>query len=471
MSTKPVQNGEPPAPRARWPKLALLAVGALALIATALVFYWDARGKDGLTRELELWRESGDPYLELESRPATALPEEFQRWFDAFDQPPCDTANEGLDAAEIAALPACAQPFADAGIDEFQFTRCAFDELRDPSSASSLDACERALIEAHCARALDCAAGVRAARELAAIPGTTLLRGGRTLDEVPLSLELRTMVRASGIALCVTRYRLLHGDFDEALEFSRDGFEIARVASGAPLLIGHQEWLLAVDRALDGFQELLHALPAGTDLTWFETELARLDVRAQLAASVRSERLAGRHTLEGLRRPERGDDLDFLSHDRSRFLVLQFLSHSQALYLGAYRRAIAHVDSPTWREPPTEPIYVRASWPFGRYTELAAAFIPLFDREIDRTVRLEARIELARAAIVNHRDGTAAARAWLAGRTDPFSGKPLRSRVDPDGVLVMWSVGADRVDGGAPRRPPGCVDWPEHDLDWLASER
>ncbi|MBI5433281.1 MAG: hypothetical protein HZA52_10670 [Planctomycetes bacterium] len=460
------------APRRRWPRVVLVVSGVLALSAVAAILYLDARGNRGLEKELAAWRASGDPLLALQDQPATSeLPEALRNWLASYDRPPCNACGDALDEAAIQALADCAQPYADAKLRERAFDEACVAALRDPVRARALTDCERALLEARCAPSLACAAGARAARELPVIPARELLSGGRPLEQVAGTVNILSLVRASRCAVDAMRYRMLHGELDEAAEFARDGFEIARVASGTPLLTGYLGWTVTLNLALGGLEELLQALPPGTDLVWFESELARLDPRLELIDGVREERLAAHNTL---RRFSSADipGVHVVTPDEAlSWLDRRMLGVTHDEYLEGFARALAHLESPAWREPPAAPYFVPASWPFSAFFQHLDLIRPNFEPLIDVAVMLAARIELARAALVNHRDGTAAARAWLAGRIDPFDGKPLRSRVDPDGVLVMWSVGVDRVDDGAPRRPPGCIDWKPKDIDWLSPVR
>ncbi|MCY3002019.1 MAG: hypothetical protein NTV21_09455 [Planctomycetota bacterium] len=65
---------------------------------------------------------------------------------------------------------------------------------------------------------------------------------------------------------------------------------------------------------------------------------------------------------------------------------------------------------------------------------------------------LAALKELVQLARIATRDGAAAAQQAAASILDPFSGKPLASRLEPDGTLVLWSVGEDRKDDNAQPR-------------------
>src|SRR5262249_41084347 len=87
-------------------------------------------------------------------------------------------------------------------------------------------------------------------------------------------------------------------------------------------------------------------------------------------------------------------------------------------------------------------------------------FLPDLREEISQATELEAQILLARAALAGRRTGAEAGARIATDSIDPFSGQPLRSRVEPDGTLVLWSVGGDRVDdGGVSGDPPKDLVW------------
>ena len=65
---------------------------------------------------------------------------------------------------------------------------------------------------------------------------------------------------------------------------------------------------------------------------------------------------------------------------------------------------------------------------------------------IEQTDELDARIALARIALVAYRSGVEAACAFARGCIDPFDGLPLRCSQGSDGLLMIWSVGADGID-------------------------
>ncbi|HUR29476.1 MAG TPA: hypothetical protein VM509_14905, partial [Planctomycetota bacterium] len=77
---------------------------------------------------------------------------------------------------------------------------------------------------------------------------------------------------------------------------------------------------------------------------------------------------------------------------------------------------------------------------------LCAMFLPDLPRIARSADQMRALISLCRAALIARRDGAEAARAFLDEQRDPFDAQPLRSRLEGDGVLVLWSIGLDGQD-------------------------
>ena len=95
---------------------------------------------------------------------------------------------------------------------------------------------------------------------------------------------------------------------------------------------------------------------------------------------------------------------------------------------------------------------------------LSMLFAPDIPARLTVCTRLEAEMSLARAALTAYREGSEAGARAAASSTDPFSGGPLRTRIDPNGVLVLWSAGDNLVDDGGDsgdgsRGPPKDLVW------------
>ena len=98
-------------------------------------------------------------------------------------------------------------------------------------------------------------------------------------------------------------------------------------------------------------------------------------------------------------------------------------------------------------------------WTRRFYGIVSAMLLPRWDAQIENAAQLEARLLLTRAALIAHRDGFDAARAWAATQRDPFGTFPLRTRIDADGALSIWSVGPNLIDDDAPLPHWYTEDW------------
>jgi len=70
----------------------------------------------------------------------------------------------------------------------------------------------------------------------------------------------------------------------------------------------------------------------------------------------------------------------------------------------------------------------------------------------------QAWIALLAAAIRARDAGVQASREFAEQTADPFGDGPLRARQDADGILVLWSVGADGQDDGGDPGEQGDLD-------------
>jgi hypothetical protein len=75
------------------------------------------------------------------------------------------------------------------------------------------------------------------------------------------------------------------------------------------------------------------------------------------------------------------------------------------------------------------------------WTPMSSALAPELEPTLLTTDRLEARLILARAAIVAYRAGAKDTLEFVSKTTDPFDGRPIRCGFGDNGLVVFWSVG------------------------------
>ncbi len=246
------------------------------------------------------------------------------------------------------------------------------------------------------------------------------------------------------------------GRADEALDRLELALRAAELCEDVPwLYVGHDLWLLLASSAVQAVVPTAAGLPPGTDLGAIEARLAELDPRANLVRAMRGERALGNRVFASFR-AHAGGSGPFSEGQLSRLLAGMFFARDHAIYLELMRDAIQLAES-----PPHEVLRARDCWrariePSPRWAPLSSMLVPMSDVDDEFARSLEASILFARGALIVRREGLEAGLAWIDARTDPFDGSPLRHRVDEDGTVVLWSVGADGVDDSG-------VGWDE---DW-----
>lgn len=451
-----------PEKRTRWFRRLLIVVVAICAAAIVLVVVVDLRAKGSVRHELELWRESGDPLLALEQLPSAERESDpFLDGLERLAAADVDVYEEWPAPEAWTSLNECALVSSAAGFDPWELQYPCIEALQDPRRARELDGCCRAAFLAACASVTSIAPLLREVVDLAAVDGEALLRGDVALEDLVEALPSRTLLSASRCARAAFRGALVADDFAAATEWLRVEFALARRTRTLPSVIGFDAWCVVAHSAEDSLVELLQVLPAGDDLGWFDAELAANDVHAELARALREERLLGHRTFERV--------LDASSGMRDAVRA-RVVAMDHAAYLALMRRVIGCVESGDWSDMPGPPPVPDLPWPVSKFPFVSTFITPNLEGQLMLADRRVAQTLLTRAALMQYRDGTEAARAWLAGETDPFDGAPLRSRVDPDGVLVLWSIGTDCEDdhGAWPTGPDGE---PEPDIVVLLPAR
>jgi hypothetical protein len=98
------------------------------------------------------------------------------------------------------------------------------------------------------------------------------------------------------------------------------------------------------------------------------------------------------------------------------------------------------------------------SWTERKLTPLTHVMTSMTKGAVATADVLEARLVLARAALVAFRTDAKQLLEFVAKTSDPFDGKPIRCGFAEGGIVILWSVGIDGVDDG------GSND--ERDIVW-----
>lgn len=256
---------------------------------------------------------------------------------------------------------------------------------------------------------------------------------------------------AASDALEIELLRALWSERPElAPDLLRAQRDVARVFEGAQLLVGGIATIFADQRLLGMLELALPRLARDTDLAWLEEELANLRPRARLAIAAAGECAFGNRAFERLRA---GADLS-LPGVRSLLPQSLTLSYDQAHHIRAWRERIERLgEAPFRRARSAEP-----GWFAERLAPVSHSLSAAPGMAVASADVLEARLVLARAALVAFRSDAKELLDFVAQTTDPFDGKSIRAGFGEGGLVLLWSVGPDGVDDG------GLDD--ERDLVW-----
>ncbi|MBL8861658.1 MAG: hypothetical protein JNK02_06560 [Planctomycetes bacterium] len=279
----------------------------------------------------------------------------------------------------------------------------------------------------------------RRAREYGAVSprvvNGALERDGAVLPQLPI---LQALELADAVSLELAR-AIWSEQPALVPELLLAALDVARVLGSAPFLVAALGASEVESRLLAALEFALSAVPEDLDLSKIEDELAALRPRERLVRAMEGERALGNRAFELLRQGARPTWVD----GGSWLPIALIAAHDQAAFLRAWREQIGRAGCAAYqREPPARP-----GWSDRQLAPITALLVRTdFAGAVDA---LEARLALARAALVARRGGAQALLEHVARSADPYDGRPLRVGFADSGVVVLWSVGADgRDDGG-----------------------
>jgi hypothetical protein len=269
-------------------------------------------------------------------------------------------------------------------------------------------------------------------------------------DLGPITDDCATAVSTATRFLAASAVDLaLEGRLEEALTRVRTALRGGRIVESGFTRIPLRAWEDSELHALNGLRAILTRLPAGLDLRDLEGDFDPQEPRRYLIRALQGERaimnrfyalLALRiGAFDLVRRPWR--TLTSLPWET-------VLYRDQANYLDLMARGIEGASLPyrTWKER-SDRNHLSFE-PSGGWFPLAVMLDPGIPQQFSNCAQVEAGILLARAALTAYHEGEEAGAQEASSSTDPFSGNPIHTRVDPDGTLVLWSVGKNLVDDG-----------------------
>ncbi len=436
--------------------LALTLAGLVALVVSALVVAMIA-GRIRSAAALDRLRASGAPVYPADLRVA---PSPIAASYDAWVQRGRDV-EEPFGAFEEGRLPECADSvavlvnasFADLALrEDLQFA------TEDPLRAGRLTDCQRAVHRAWLAESSSTLAWATSLESSARPDWRMLLSSDLTPVELLTRAGAGSTQRAAEALSVAMLNEAWSGNSDEAVRLCARVFELADVYREAPNMLAFEMLGLQESMALSALQALVLALPSEVDLQRIE---------AQLDAVGAIERF--RFALEGQRAQTNACFRD-IADGLSPFPVETWTERLDALAvriaadwllsseLGRFEQQFALLGRGYAQ---TKPLLERMdakrdAWLPHSPTRSSAAHDALF------LAQLETNRLLCQALLIAYRDGLDAASAWARQQPDPFGTETLRVRVDADGVLTVWSVGANGSDDSAPLPPWAIEDWGIH---------
>ncbi len=346
--------------------------------------------------------------------------------------------------AAFAALEACAGPDAASVVQAVLDVIAAHDGLVEPPQCG---------LEAVRLLALGTAPHVEVARLAAGYGPVDTGYVVATIEGANAAFPTLPITQAFALsdALEIEALRGLWSDRPELVpDLLRAQRDVARIFEGAQLLVGGQAAVFADQRMLGLLELALPRLPRDTDLAWLETELERIRPRARLAVACSGERAFGNRGFERFR-----SGADTCGKEIERILPLSLtISYDQATYIRTWSETIAGLEHAAFRRPASEPL----GWADRELAPLTRTMTRMTRGIVASTDVLEARLVLARAALVAFRTDAKQLLEFVAKTSDPFDGKPIRCGFAEGGIVILWSVGTDGVDDG------GSND--ERDIVW-----
>ncbi len=250
---------------------------------------------------------------------------------------------------------------------------------------------------------------------------------------VPQAVEL-------GQALAIEVVRASWNDHPELVpDLLRAQRDIARIFESVPLLVASFATIKSDTRLLEMLEFALSRLPRDTDLGWLEAELESIRPRARLAAACVGERAFGNRAYETMRTGAKPSGLA-----KGGLPTALTLSFDQATFLRSWRERIARMGDAAHRRGP-EPSFGAIE---KKLAPIATTIVRFSEGMLLAADDLEARVLLARAALLAFRTDAKSLLEFLAKTSDPYDGRPIRVGFTESGITTLWSVGPDGSDDG-----------------------
>lgn len=433
--------------------LVRIVAGLLALVACASVAVL-VTGKVRRSAALERVRASGAPVYPSDLRFA---PSPNAASFDAWVQREGDV-EESFGAFDDGQLPECTESVAalrDTSVPDLTLREDLQFATADPLRADRLTDCQLAVHRAWLAESASTRAWAASLEPGARPDWQVLLSSDLTPNELLTRSGVGVTQRAAEALTVAMLDEAWNGNSEEAVRLCARVFELAHGFREAPNIPFFSALGLHESMATSALQALVLALAPDVDLHRIEAQFDAVPAVERFRFALEGQRA---HDNALFRDIAEGADpflletwmerLDALklrwASDWLQWAELEQDERQLALLGQTYARA-----KPLLEQLDAEGDAWLISSPARSSAELHARFL----------AQLETTRVLRQALLIAYRDGPDAARAWAREQPDPFGTESLRVRVDPDGVLTVWSVGTNGSDDGAPLPPWSIDDW------------
>ncbi len=233
----------------------------------------------------------------------------------------------------------------------------------------------------------------------------------------------------------------VRGESEICVERLRLAAHSTELFARAPSLIAFFARCAAISSTLHQLHAAALLLPRDVDLSPLDRWASLLDPRAELRRVLITERALGNSIFEQLRSSTSEEIPVFGDAPVSDALAKLRLDHDQSEYLRCMQIGIDAAKS--W-----DFSFVERIAPPSSSEAVTCLILPRLNEPGPVADFLSATRDLVRATLIARRDGVEAARAWIAAQPDPCGTAGYFVRVETDGVLTMWSVGANGIDDG-----------------------
>lgn len=258
------------------------------------------------------------------------------------------------------------------------------------------------------------------------------------------------------------------GDPSACLAYLEEASCAARVLEHGPWSTAQLASLLVDDLVFAFGRYCLPYLPKTADVDSLREFVEGRDPRGSFVRALHGDRVLGLRVYD--------DFASAMMEERGGadgILMRLALEHDRVRYLNTFERGIEHARGDYWVESHGLDALKHELHDVHAWQAVSAMLLPRIDNYIEHSVAAEANQRMTLLALDSLKSDLAQVRDQAQSTVDPFSGEPLRTRMEDDGTLLIWSVGPNLVDdqgqnvNDAERLEAFDVDWDDIPV-WIA---